>query len=99
MAFFESLQVTLFVIRGALLPEPEDDADPFKGQGAHGGVMGFTSGDELFIIGLGPDGVRDRMSGEFVKGLAEKLRATPAPMDSLALAAAIQHRGDSAFNL
>ena len=92
-------QVPFFVISGVVLPESEDDADPFESQSAYGGVMGFTSGHELFIIGLGPSAVRNRISSKFVKGLAKELRATPAPMDSLALAAAIQYRGNTAFFL
>ena len=99
VAFFESLQVTLFVIRGALLPEPEDDADPFKGQGAHSGIVRFTSSKELLITSLGPGGVRDGMSSKFVESLAEELAATPPSTDGFAFAAAIQHWGDSALFL
>ncbi|MEY2604469.1 MAG: hypothetical protein QOH31_2260 [Verrucomicrobiota bacterium] len=84
-----------FVIKGAVLPKAEDDADPFKGQGAHSGMVRFTSSKEFLITSLGPGGVRDGMSSKFVESLAEELAATPAPSDGLGLTAAIQQRGRS----
>ncbi len=99
MAFCEVSQVTFIVVKGAVLPEPEDDADPFKGQSAHGSVMRFSSAQEVLIIGFGPSAVRNRTTSKFVKGLAKELRATPAPPDFFALTAPIQYRSNTAFFL
>ena len=89
----------VFIVEGAVLPEAEDDADPFKGQGTHSGIVRLSSSQEFLIISLGPDGVGDGISSKFVEGLTEELAATPPSTDGFALAAAIQHWGDSALFL
>ena len=46
--------MTFIVVKGVVLPEPEDDADPFEGQSAHGSVMRFSSAQEVLINRLWP---------------------------------------------
>ena len=61
----QRVQVFGFVIGGSLLPAAKDDADPFEGQGSHGGLVPFAALELLLIVGFGPGAEAD--------GVARKL--------------------------
>ena len=48
----ELLQVAGFVLGLAVFPAAEEDADPFEGHGADGGVMAVSAGPEVVVEGL-----------------------------------------------
>jgi hypothetical protein len=55
-----------------IFPSTEDDPDPLKGKGAHGGVMPLPACPVLPVVRLGPTGMPDRLPGEFVERLSEE---------------------------
>jgi len=48
----ELLEVAGFVVGLAVFPAAEEDADPFEGHGADGGVMAVSAGPEVVVEGL-----------------------------------------------
>jgi hypothetical protein len=58
-ACLELLQVAGFVVGLAVFPAAEEDADPFEGQGADGGVVAVSAAAEVVVEGRGP-GTLDR---------------------------------------
>jgi len=91
--------VVVFVVGGAGFPQFEDDADPFVGQGADGGVVSEASGAFYFVEGFGPASPFAVLVGELVKGLPEDLRAGVAAGDAARLSALTGDRRDSALAL
>ena len=53
----ERLDVPAFGIRSVGLPGAEEDADPFEGQAAEGGVVAFADGALLSVEGVSPSGL------------------------------------------
>jgi hypothetical protein len=39
----ERLEIAFWAIGNTVLPAAEQDSDPFKGHGAYGGMMAFTT--------------------------------------------------------
>ncbi len=56
-AAFERLEIDGFIVWRALLPTPREDADPFEGQGAHGGLVCLALVALLLVIDLCPEGM------------------------------------------
>jgi hypothetical protein len=50
----ELFLITCFVVGLSVLPAAKEDADPFEGEGAEGGVVAVSAGPEVFVKGLGP---------------------------------------------
>jgi hypothetical protein len=84
----ECLEIGRLIVRGALLPTPIQDADPFEGERPHGGLMGFPLLALLLVIDLCPEGMPDRFGGPLHERLAQKLGALGTPVDPGLLAAA-----------
>ena len=49
-----SLEISIGIVGGSVFPASKQDTDPFKGQGAHGDVVIFASGDLGLVVGLSP---------------------------------------------
>src|SRR5262245_57364403 len=80
MAAFERLQIERFIVRGALLPTPREDVEPFERSSPYGGLVCLALVTLLLIRGLGPEGVADRFGGPLHKRLAQELRTLEAPV-------------------
>src|SRR5580700_972439 len=92
----ECQQIALRVVRGTLFPTSKEDADPFKSDTAHGGMMAFTPSPQGIVMGFSPRAVADGTAGKFVKGLAQELRTGLSEVDagfSLAFFAALLPTG------
>ena len=59
----EGLDVTRFVIRGAVLPAAPEDADPFEGESAQDGLVMFAGAFSLEVIRFGPRAFGDGLAG------------------------------------
>jgi hypothetical protein len=92
VAAFERLEIEGFIIGGALLPTPIEDADPFEGQGAHSRLMRLTLVALLLILDLCPEGMSGRFRCPLDKRLSQELWTLEAPVDTGLLAAAFRHR-------
>src|SRR5208282_5048419 len=79
----------MLVIRSMLFPATVEDANPLKGQGAHGGMMTLAAIPLLLIVSLGRCRLGDGATGELVQGLAEEPGASPTPVHPAVLAAAL----------
>lgn len=64
MGFGEGLGVGLIVVGFAVFPHAEQDADPFEGEGAEGGVAAGASGAFGFVEGFGPSATAPGVVGE-----------------------------------
>jgi len=91
----EGFEISLGIVGDSVFPASKQDTDPFKGQGAHGDVVIFASGDLGLVVGLSPGAETDRVSSEFVKRLPLELWAGPAEMDAGTLAAGDAHGGNA----
>jgi len=96
---FKGLQIEALIIGDAGLPAAMDDPDPFERQRTNGGVMALSPALLLVVVGPRPDRVEDGTLGELVEGLAQELRAVPAPMGPATLAAAFDHRRNPGIGL
>ena len=83
----EGLGVGLIVVGLTVFPHAEEDADPFEGEGAEGGVAAGARGAFGFVEGFGPGAPASGVVGEFVEGLPEKLGTGAAGLDRLRLPA------------
>ena len=92
VAAFERLEIDGFIIGGALLPTPIEDADPFEGQGAHGRLVRLAFLALLLIIDLCPEGMPGGFRRPLDKRLSQELWTLEAPVDPGLLAAAFRHR-------
>ena len=92
----QGVEVDPLVIRRTVDPASVYDPDPLGGQGADRGMVAVPFVDLLAVIGPGPLGLGDGMAGPFVERLPEELRASPAHVDPLAVAAGLRHRSDPA---
>src|SRR3972149_4159783 len=88
-----------FVVRGVVFPATIQNADPFEGQGAHGGVMAFAFGALVLVVGTRPLGEADGVRRPLVKGLSLELGTGPAEVNPLALPAAFEYGSDAAVAL
>ena len=87
------------VIRRAIVPTAPKDADPLKGEGADGDVMRFPMLPLLAIERPRPRAVKDGMMSKLVKGLPEKGRRGPPPMDLALSATTDRDRGNAGVRL
>src|SRR5271165_807512 len=92
----QGVEVNSLVVRRTVDPASVYDPDPLGGQGADRGMVAVPLVDLLAVIGTGPLALWDRVAGPFVERLPEELRASPAHVDPLALAAGLRHRSDPA---
>ena len=97
--FLESFEVAEFIVSGVFFPTTEHDADTLKSHGSYCGRMFFTLFDQLVIVGLGPEGVADRLIGILLEALSQKLWAGVAPMDPRRVSTAFGHRSHTAVHL
>lgn len=72
-AFLQRERVVHFVVRNAILPAAEDDANPFERERPHSGVMGFIPISLLVIERSGPGRFLRRHPGPFMKCLPQEL--------------------------
>src|SRR5262245_56960704 len=93
-AVVERLEIHRLIIRGAVLPTPIEDADPFERQGPHRRLMGFALVTLLLVIELGPEGMPDRFRRPLHKRLAQELWTLEAPVYPRLLPAAFGDRGN-----
>ena len=75
----ERLEVDRLIVRGAVLPTPIEDADPFACQGPYGRWMGFALGALRLVVELRPEGMPARCRRPLHKRLAEALGTLEAP--------------------
>ena len=71
------LNIAAFIIWDVIFPASEKDADPFKGQGTHGGMMALAAFALKLIKSFGPSATWNGMSGELMERLPEKSRRRP----------------------
>ena len=88
----EGLEISIGIVGDAVFPASKQDTDPFEGQGAHGDVVIFASGDLGLVVELSPGAETDRVGSELVKRLPLELWAGPTEKDAAALAAGDAHR-------
>ena len=81
--------VAVVVVGFSVFPHLEEDADPFEGEGADGGVVFHAGGFFALVKGFGPGAPASGVVGEFVEGLLEELGAGAARLDRLGLAAVL----------
>ena len=93
------MEVEAFIVGRAGQPAAVDDPDPFERQRTDGGVVALAALLLLLVVGPRPGRVDDGAFGELVEGLAQELRAVPAPMRPAALAAALDDRRDPGIGL
>ena len=91
----EGLEISIGIVGDSVFPASKQDTDPFEGQGAHGDVVIFASGDLGLVVGLSPGAETDRVRSELVKRLPLELWAGPAEMDAGTLAAGDAHGGNA----
>ena len=89
------MEIDRLIIRGAVLPTPIEDADPFERQGPYGRLMSFTLVTLLLVIELCPEGMPDRFRRPLHKRLAEELWTLEAPVDPRLLPTAFGDRGNT----
>src|SRR5688572_871734 len=92
VSLLERLQVNRFVVAGTGLPAVKQNANPFEGQDTKSGMMAFATAPQPLIQGLSPTAPVAGVSGKLVEGLAQKLRASPAPVHPPLLAALLGDR-------
>src|SRR5438128_11133247 len=92
VAAFERSEIDGFIIGGALLPTPIENADPFECQGAHGRLVCLAFLALLLIIDLCPEGMPCGFRSPLDKRLSQELWALEAPVDPGLLAAAFRDR-------
>ena len=99
MALLKGGEVVRFVVRTALDPAAEQDANPLEGQGSERGVAGGALGTMLLVELPRPEGLRDALGRPFDKGLTEESGRSKTPVDPALLAAALGHGRDPRVTL
>ena len=84
-------KVALLVVRSLVVPAAPEDADPFEGEGAQDGVVGFAGAALLVVVGVGPVAVHDGLSGPFDEALAQERGCGPPPVRPAFLSALFTH--------
>ena len=87
------------VVRFAVLPAAEQNANPFESQGPYRGVVLFRSVAVRPVKGLGPLALWNRLAGKLVEGLAGEVLTGPADAHPVDLATANVHGSDTAVAL
>src|SRR5258707_14744990 len=76
-SFLEGLQVFVVVVRSSILPAPEEDADPFEGQGANDGVKFFAFGLVVIDVVLSPLASGQGEAAGVLENVARKVGGAP----------------------
>ena len=84
-----------FVIQSMIFPAAPEDADPFVGERAQGGLEAMAGGFALLKVGPGPGGVFDGFLGPFHKRLTSMFVAAEPSVNFAHLAALIRDGGDA----
>jgi hypothetical protein len=92
-------QIFGFVIGNAIFPTTEQDAQAFESQCFHRCVVIAVPISLLLVVGSSPPGLRNRVTGPFVKTLPQKLRTGPAEMYPFPFPTLLPHRCDPAVSL
>ena len=90
----EGLEIDGFIVRGAILPTPRENTDPFACQGAHSGLMRVALGTLLLIGDLGPEGMPNRLCGPLHERVPEAFWTLEPPVHPGFLATTFGHRRD-----
>ena len=86
----------MLVVRFAVLPTAEENANPFKSQCSYHSVMLFRFVTMGVIKGLGPSTAGNSLAGELLKGLAGELLTRVPYRDPIGFAAGDVHGSDAA---
>jgi len=78
-----------------IFPAAPEDADPFVGERAQGGLEAMAGGFALFEVGAGPGGVLDGFLGPLDKGLPRMFVAAETAVDFAHLAALVGDGSDA----
>jgi hypothetical protein len=95
-SFLEVVHVVGLVVGRPIFPTPEEDPNPFEGQGANDRVKVFTFCRVVINIVARPLATADREAGKFMEGLPVKFRAGLPKMYHSGFAAAFGDRSDAA---
>ena len=98
-SFLEVVHVLGLVVRRAIFPAPEEDPNPFEGQGANDRVKFFTFRRVVIDIVARPLATADREAGKFVESLPVKFGAGLPKIDHSGFGAAFGHRSDAGKTL
>src|SRR6185369_7483389 len=94
------LQEETLIVQLAVLPAAIEDANPSKGQRAHGGmVRDFLILPPMAVIGLGPLGKADGLAGKLMEGLAQEFGTGVPHHDHGGVAAAFVDGSNAAETL
>ena len=74
-SLLEGLHMFVLIVRGAILPATEQDADPLEGQRSDHRVIFFAFGGVVVQVITRPLAVDDRKARKFMEGLPDKFRA------------------------
>jgi hypothetical protein len=88
----EGLEIDGCIVRGALLPTPIENPDPFECQSAHSGLRRVALGTLLLIVDLGPERMPNRRCGPPHERLPEAFWPLEPPVPPGCLAATFGHR-------
>jgi len=83
-SFFEGFEIGFFVVGFVVLPAAEEDTLPFVGEAAEDGVMTAAFVSLLLVVGFGPEGLEDGLSGPLIRPPGLTLRAVVS-LQSLSL--------------
>jgi hypothetical protein len=92
-AAIERIEINGLMVRGAILPTPQEHAEPRERQGAYGRLVCCALLAWRWVIDPCPEGMAERCRGPLHEGWAEEWRTVDAPGDPGLLAAPCCHRG------
>jgi len=98
-SFAQSVEVGGFMVGGAVCPTAMEDANPFEGEGADGGMVFLAAFDLLLVEGASPDAVTGGVVCELMEGLSQEGGTGPSPVYPGGVAAAFGDRSDPAVFL
>ena len=68
-SFLEGFEVSVVAVRGPILPAPEEDTNPFEGQGANDGVVFLAFGLVVIDVVASPLALGQREAGTLSRRL------------------------------
>jgi hypothetical protein len=95
LALAKGHQIARLIVRDAVDPAAEEDANPLEGEGAEGGLVLHAASLAACVEGVGPEGARDGLPNPLDEGLSEEGGALIAPVDGGLVAAAFGDGGDA----
>ena len=96
---FQGPEIDGFIVWRSILPAPKEDAEPFKRERPHGGLMGLPLMALLLVVGACPEGMPSGFSRPFDERLSQERGALEAPVDPAGVATAFGHRRDASVFL